>query len=119
MPRDDATDAEILTLDQHTLEERLRETLSTAYAERGGLARMARDAGVGEATCKNWISPGGNAPKALNLLRLIATCPEMQAEVRRLCGMEADLDPELERDMQAALATFQALRARRAAGSAQ
>lgn len=52
-------------------------------------------------------------PDALHFLRLMATIPELQGEVRRLAGMESDIDPEFARDLTHAFQTYQRLSERK------
>lgn len=57
--------------------------------------RIARIANSNVRAAENWWQ-GKNSPGAVHLLRLAAQVPELKAEVRRLLGLTADLDPELE-----------------------
>jgi len=77
--------------------------------EKSAIKRIMDSAQCNERAAKNWYA-GKNAPNALYLLRLIATVPELQAEVRRLTAMESDLDPHFERALSAAMTLFQKLR---------
>lgn len=82
-------------------------SLRLAYVnERMPIKKLADDAGSSVATAKNWWEQR-NAPEGLYHLRLLATVPEYQAEVRRLTNMQADMDPEFERDLARLLQTYQ------------
>lgn len=63
----------------------------------GGVKALSRAANVNDRTIENIIQKRTGA-NGFTLVKLMAI-PEIQAEVRRLAGMEADLDPELERDL--------------------
>lgn len=70
---------------------------------------IARAARTNIRTAKN-LYEGRNAPNGLTLLRLMATVPELQSEVRRLTGMLTDMDPAFERAFNDALTLYQRLR---------
>lgn len=87
--------------------------LQRAFPTRGeGIREIAELANTNERAAKNWYH-GKNCPDALHLLRLMATVPELQAEVRRLTGMEAGLDPDFGAAMVAAATMFAKLQGRR------
>ncbi len=92
-----------------TIAERLRDHFGD---DRHAVRKLAEAANTNERTAENWLL-GKNAPGVLHFLKLMAAIPSLQAEVRRLCAMEADLDPELARDMQALITTFQRRQATR------
>lgn len=77
--------------------------------EKSAIKRIMDVSRCEERAAKNWYQ-GKNAPNALYLLRLIATVPELQAEVRRLTAMQSDLDPHFERAMSQAVELFTRLR---------
>jgi len=60
--------------------------------------RIAQVANVNERTAKNWYEKKC-APGPIHTLRLMAHVPEFQGEMRRLAGMERDLDPDFARTM--------------------
>lgn len=72
----------------------------------GGCKGFARLVNTNVRTVENWRNKR-STPTALNLLVMMATVPEVQAEVRRLTGMEADMDPMFERDLQQLFKTYQ------------
>lgn len=74
---------------------------------------VARAANANIHTARNWWT-GATTPQGLYLLRLMAAMPELQSEIRRLVGMEASLDPEFGRDLDAMIQTY--LRLHRAGG---
>jgi hypothetical protein len=77
----------------------VRDSLRRAFgAERHAVKRLASVANSNERTAKNWLD-GRATPGGLHLLRLMATVPGFQAEIRRLTGMAADCDPEIEREI--------------------
>lgn len=63
-----------------------------------GLKGLARAANSNIRAVEAWIAKR-STPNGLHLLRLMATIPEVQAECRRLAAMEANLDPEFEREL--------------------
>ena len=63
--------------------------------------RIARITGATEKTAENWTS-GANTPHLVYFLRLLPHSPALRGVVRKLCQMEADLDP----DFQKAFAEF-------------
>jgi DNA-binding transcriptional regulator YiaG len=75
-----------------------------------GVKTIARAANANIRTVENWAAKR-STPDGLHLVRLMATVPEVQAEVRRLAAMDADLDPEFERDLARVLEGYQRLKA--------
>jgi len=73
---------------------------------------LARIANTNVRTAENWLSRKCT-PRGLTLLQLIAKVPELQAEVRRLTAMEADLDPMLEQQLSHTFRLFQQMSWRR------
>lgn len=71
-----------------------------------GVKTIARHANANVRTVENWLAKR-STPHALHLVRMMAAMPEVQAEVRRLASMEADLDPEFERDLLTLIGTYQ------------
>lgn len=120
LPRDGDTPgrAEILDLDKSEVQDRIAGVLRGKYGEDAeGSEELGRDADAGAAGARNWTrKTGGNMPGVYHFLRVMAVCPELQAEVRKLCGMEADIDPEFDRDMQRAMRAFQRWTDRRGGG---
>lgn len=99
--------ASVLKLGQNELAQAVGRALRSAFgSESAPIKRIANAANSNERAAKNWYE-GRNCPDALYLLRLIATVPELQAEVRRLTGMVGDLDPEFERDFLRLMSTYQ------------
>lgn len=85
----------------------IAEALKRTFGNSKASAKLvAKAANSNAKTAANWLA-GNNAPGAVHLLRLMATVPELQAEVRRLTGMEANIDPEFERDLHALFRTYQ------------
>lgn len=76
--------------------------------EKDAAKKIARLVDVNTRTAENWLY-GVNTPDLLNALKLMAHVPALAAETRRLIGMSAELDPELERDFQKLLRTFTAI----------
>jgi hypothetical protein len=73
--------------------------LKGAFADKkSGIKTIQKVANSNYRTAKNWWE-GRNAPDGLNLLKLMAEVPELQAEVRRLTAMATDLDPHLDHAM--------------------
>lgn len=101
----------VLSLNNNEFANRLGDVLRTTYGDTKAAAKtVARLAGAGPKTAANWIA-GEHAPGSLHLLRLMAHVPELQAEVRRLTGMELSLDPVFARDMQRTIETFRRMEA--------
>lgn len=66
------------------LTSRLTPVLRRIYGEaRHGAKRLARDASVSPRTGENWLE-GLNAPRAAELIRLMARCDDVAAEVHAL-----------------------------------
>jgi hypothetical protein len=63
----------------------------------GGVKALSRAANVNDRTIENIIQKRTGA-NGFTLVKLM-TIPEIRSEVKRLAGMESDLDPELERDL--------------------
>jgi len=74
-----------------------------------GMKYIARSANSNIRTVESWAAKR-STPDGLHLLRLMATVPEVQSEVRRLAGMQADLDPAFERDFHQLIQTYQRIR---------
>lgn len=73
--------------------------------------RIAKAENCGPRTAENhW--EGRNLPSLVQALRLGAAVPEFGAELRRLMGMESDLDPELERNLAALVQSAMKLKGR-------
>lgn len=102
--------AEVHKLSSDDLGTIVASALQNAFGdEKSAIKRIMDVSKCNERAAKNWYQ-GKNAPNALFLLRLIATVPELQAEVRRLTAMESDLDPHFERAMSQAMELFTRLR---------
>ncbi len=75
------------------------------------IKRIARIANSNERAAKDWWG-GKNLPNAVHLLKLMAQVPEFAGEVRRLTGMEADLEPEFAAAFNEAMRAFSKLKGR-------
>ena len=90
--------APALVIDTGEYTEIVRDRLREHYGPaKSAIKLIARAANCNERTAENWFT-GKNAPGGLHLLRLAAQVPGLQAEVRRLMAMDADLDPDFMRD---------------------
>lgn len=99
-----------LDLDYNTYVDRIGDATMLAAARMvGGVKALARHANTNERTIENIIQKRSGA-NGFTLLKLM-TIPEIQTEVRRLVGMEADLDPELERDLSQLITRYQRMKA--------
>lgn len=99
-----------LAIDYSTYVDRLGEaTMLAAARMAGGVKALARHANTNERTIENIIQKRSGA-NGFTLLKLM-TVPEIQTEVRRLVGMEADLDPELEQYMSQMIGRYQRMKA--------
>lgn len=99
-------------LTQHEYTQRLTGKLRLAVSnERMPVKRLAEMAQSSVATAKNWYEQR-NPPEGLYLARLLSVVPEFQAEYRRITSMEADLDPELGRELNNLLLSYQRMRER-------
>jgi hypothetical protein len=88
-----------LNMTQRDGEEAVARALQAAFGFGRKAARAIADcANCNEKTALGWLN-GHSSPGFIHTLRLMATVPEFQAEVRRLAAMATDLDPELERDL--------------------
>jgi AraC-like DNA-binding protein len=56
---------------------------------------IAQHAGASPETVKRWVA-ADSAPSLVYFLRLLPHSPALQGVVRRLCKMEADLDPNFQ-----------------------
>jgi hypothetical protein len=77
--------------------------------ERMPVKKLAEVAQSSIATAKNWWEQR-NPPEGLYQLRLLAAVPEYAAEVRRLTNMQANMDPEFERDLQRLVTQYQRMK---------
>lgn len=104
-PKDSAP-APVLTMDMRELTESISGALQEEHgSDRHAVDKVSEAANCNQRAAENWLY-GKNAPDALHLLRLIATSPAVQAEVRRLTAMDAALDPMLERDLVRLIDTY-------------
>lgn len=74
-----------------------------------GVKAVARAANANVRTVENWFAKR-STPAGLHLVRLMATMPEVQSEVRRLASMESDLDPAFERDFNTLVTSYMRLK---------
>lgn len=104
--------APILTMDTGDTTEAIVAAIRRAYdGNDSPVKRIARLANSNTRSAENWWR-GKNLPDVVHFLRLAAQIPELKAEVRRLIGMESDINPEFD----AALANLVGLAARMKAG---
>jgi hypothetical protein len=107
-----ATAAPIHELQQRDFDNIVHRSIRAGLAnERYPVRRLADAANVNEKTAKNWWEKRCS-PQGLQLLKLMASIPELAAEVRRLCAMEADLDPEFERELHGLIRAYHRIRER-------
>lgn len=59
---------------------------------------IARKAGASPESAKNWLA-GQHPPSLVFFLRLLPHSPGLQAMTRKLMGMEADLSPDFQREL--------------------
>jgi hypothetical protein len=96
----------VTTMSTNELTETLKDTLHRAFdGTDAPIERVAQKAGSNKRAAKGWWE-GDNCPSAHSLLNLMATVPEFGAEVLRLTGLHAGIDPEFEREMHALWRTF-------------
>lgn len=99
-------------LDYSSVLDALHAPILKAFGSAKSAAKeLARAANCNERTAANLLAKR-NLPDALHMLKLMAAVPEFAAEVRRLTGMETDLDPEFERDMSKLFVQWQRMRDR-------
>lgn len=99
-----------LQIDQGEFTERIRSALVIEFgAHKDAVKLVARAADAGTRAAKNWLR-GDNAPDGLHLMRLAQAVPRVGSEVRRLMGMQSDLDPEFERDLHALFQSYARIR---------
>jgi hypothetical protein len=97
---------------QHEYTQLIGNALRKAFQhERHAVKRIAEIANCNEATARNWYELKVT-PHGLHLSRLVAAVPELQAEWRRLCAMESDLDPEFERELHGLIRAYQKVKER-------
>lgn len=95
-----------LTLTQRDAERAVARTLQSVFGYGRRAARAIADAAnCNEKTALGWVEERG-APGFVHTLRLMAAVPEFAAEVRRLTGLQADMDPGFERDLQRLMQTY-------------
>jgi len=98
-------------LDTQIVTMRFAAALRSAFGDTKAAAKnVARAANSNLRAAENWLA-GRNAPDAVHMLRLMATVPEFAAEVRRLTGMQSDMDPEFSRDLSRLFEQWQRMRA--------
>lgn len=102
-----------LRIDQFDFTDRICGAIREAASRSpSGVKLIARAANANTRTVENWLAKR-STPDGLHLVRLMATVPEVQAEVRRLAAMESDLDPSFERDLNALITAYQRIRTER------
>lgn len=69
------------------------------------IARVQQIAAVDRKTAEAWWH-GKNPPQCHHLINLARVIPELKGEVRRLLGMEQDLDPDFQREMTALMQRY-------------
>lgn len=70
-------------LTAESLTARLTPTLRRVFGERHGAKLIARAASVSPRAAQNWLD-GLNAPRAAELLRLMAECEDIAAEINAI-----------------------------------
>lgn len=81
--------------------------LQEAFRDKSApIARVQKIAGVDRKTAAAWYY-GRSSPQAEHLLTLALRIPELKGEVRRLLCMEADLDPDFQREFTALAQRYQ------------
>ena len=104
-----------LRMGRYEAEQALSRPLQNVFGFGRGAAKiLARTADLNTRTAEDLIN-GEHLPSGLTFLKLLTTVPEFAAEVRRLTGQHADLDPMLERDLVRVQQTFQRWQAQREA----
>lgn len=100
-------------MDQYQYQDTVLGVLRTKFgAVRHGAKLLAQAAGVTTETAKNWLSDDQRAtPQGFNLMRLMATVPELQSEMLRLMAIETTMPAEFERDFLRALQTYRRIKA--------
>ena len=89
--------APIFELDQFQYQSFVTTWLRKEVAnDRSPTKTLMRVAGAAHGTAKNWLQ-GTATPNGLHLARLRASYPQFNSELRKLEGMERDLDPMFER----------------------
>lgn len=74
--------------------------------------RLSEAAGVTVETAKNWLkSDVPTTPQGLHLMRLMATVPELQAEMLRLAAIETTMPAEFEQAFLAAARVYRRIKA--------
>lgn len=88
-------------LDQHTAATLVSDALRREYGnEKAAAKAIALVADSNERTARNWLE-GKCLPDFMNMVRLMASSPELKAEVARITEMQMDLDPDAQRAMSA------------------
>jgi len=72
------------------------------------ISRVQQIAGVDRKTAAAWYN-GKSPPQSEHLFTLARKIPELQGEVRRLSGMDADLDPDFQRELSAFVQRIQGM----------
>lgn len=81
-------------------------------AERHAAKRLSEAAGVTVETAKNWLKADiPTTPQGLHLMRLMATVPELQAEMLRLTAIETTMPAEFEQAFLAAARVYRRIKA--------
>lgn len=94
-----AITAPIYGIDQAEYRQRVTDHLRLVFSnERHAAKRVAEIAGATVHAARNWLD-SRCAPGGFHLSRLRAAIPELDAELRRLEGMEADNDPMFAREL--------------------
>lgn len=85
-------------------------------AERHAAKRLSEAAGVTVETAKNWLKADvPTTPQGLHLMRLMATVPELQAEMLRLAAIQTTMPAEFEQAFLAAARVYRRVKAAEAA----
>lgn len=98
--------APIARMDERGLAQVVSKALNEAYGEYSSPAkRVANDCGASVGSAKNWLA-GVAPPSSVYLARLEAKVPALAAEMRRLRAMEADINPDFQREFVALMQRY-------------
>lgn len=82
------------------------DALNRHFANSKSAAKEIADkTGCGVRTAEHWLA-GRHAPDVFYFLQLLKEVPGLQAEVRRIIGMEANLDPEFQQAVHALIQVY-------------
>ena len=85
----------------------VRDALRQRFANSKAAAKeIVEITGGGVRTAEHWLA-GRHCPDVANFFKLAQELPELQAEVRRILGMQTDMDPEFAQALNAFISTYQ------------